>query len=623
MRFSPFSPRDTFFEGVYRRWIEYPGVDEMFVYETLPFSADGGLRQEKVVLYVLVGGNSYAFTWEADTNARRKWLSTVLRSLDAGDSSHFLSSPMHALMEQFFSREECLSESRELLLAEAWSEVDGRGEARVHPPPDGDAGFLSSLLLKVEAAPGERVRLRFRLIENVTRTYVDRVEELDGVPAAGAKGRMSSYAEGTRLDAVSDEDGALTFDLGPLRSGGGWRFLLHGSGGGGREAGVTGEVLFRDDWSSWRSSGTVVGFKGLPRTLSGEDMLSVLLEDVHSCYDTDRDVFLDPVAGAPLPRDWRIALVLASSQPDSPRFASFLSRCMERLRERAVGGDPAGEDALGMAYVLGSAAAEPLRSLACGLGDRMETRVERRWCSRVWTEEDAFLVLETCTAASVLLERMPADEGCTSAARSVLDSAECFLARVEREVEPSFFHIQPGRPMKLFCAVSEPSAPHGIAVLALLAASRLAVRSGDAEAGRRFRTAAGEQAGHLLRRHGFHDEVPKLFRVARKETVDYSPLLWPMEAFKTMGAAEPAMRSCCGAYEEYRNELVRTFSEWYEHTSLEQRVWMIRALGDGCLPWFVMPGGDAWRPAGAAEPACGHGAADEPGEGGKRACRRE
>ena len=551
--------------SVSRTMLEHSGLEEFFAYRV-----QRDVKARPVQVFVLCArceGNAYAFSTSFDPFDARaiakdasNGKSQLIKIFLENDFASIFDCPLYEVMEDFFSREDCLEEIRELYLEELWGKRKGRERLIFRfDPLSGWTRPWSRIELPLDETKG--LELLFSVKETRSRFFVDRLEQEESKAASRIPIRVElpKYRGKSRiLSTETDEEGLGRLRISklgnPLR-----KSFFIGSQEDQSVRDISGHLLLRPP--SRRTNQNAPILEGFSSREGPKDLLKVLLRDLKASYDSDLDSFSDILSGEALSPNFERGALLMDLYPNRDDRPGEIRRFISRAK--AFSQEQSSASKLAKGIVQGYPAKELERDLKEKLDKWSDTAL------KIWTASDADFLLD-----SIMLAKRSSRES-KELLREV--SAQ-FLMRLQTELQPTFYIHHHKRPIKTYCASPDPVIPHSRAILALIAAKRFGLYEGDDNL-------LYEQGNHMIHSHGFYDAIPDIVAHGRKGFVELEPLIASACACKILLLQEER-KDWRERLWGYREELFRQYKEHYHRLTLLQRFRLMLFAVPGLPPYF-------------------------------------
>jgi len=586
MRFRPYASSAFDARGfeVERFFIDYPGIDKLSAFNV--FRAEHPIELQAFVLCALVEGRSYAFSvvfspFDAATLAQSPAsldLRNLLNVYLGRKVQHVNSTVLFRAMESFFSREDCIEDSREItLLSVHGTSAKADIDLFSHDP---EAKWTTPWeRIELPVATTSSVKLKFAVVESRCRVFADRIETTESVPAPDLPVRLSlpTLKDKVRtIETKTDDNGIATIALRRIGNVLRKRFVIGflPSETETQHRPLTGYFLIRPPGKNHRQI-YVGSLPGYANARGPGDLKNCIIADLKQCFDTDVDTFSDPLSREPFQPSFRSASLLQAAF-QGRKFPPELGRFVRRAKQRelAKGADCPGFDSLACALIDG----ETNATVSAEATKIHEAMVDLDL--HIWTQSHARSLLDIMCRAAFRSQKKVNEQ--------VRLLAQDFLGRVHRETEPTFYVHNIRRPIKTFAAASEPVEPHAWAILALAALEEYLP---ELEAG----PTLFQQMEHVVQHHGFHDALPDIVAYGRKMALDLRPLLAGAGALKVMVARCAHVSSWRMKLDGYLTETWRLYRDHYSRLTLGQRFELLQVAVPSTPPYFD-DDGRLWRP---------------------------
>ena len=189
---------------------------------------------------------------------------------------------------------------------------------------------------------------------------------------------------------------------------------------------------------------------------------------------------------------------------------------------------------------------------------------------KIWTAEDGRFIADT-----ILMAASSKNKKLKSSCQDLLHQ---FCLRLRTELEPTFYIHYLKRPIKTYCASSDPVIPHGEVLIALIAAKAYIPEAID-------ESLLEEQAAHMMSIHGYYDAIPDIVAHGRKQAVDLSPLLTSACACKVLLHYRKE-KLWADKMAGYKHEIFAQYRDHYQRLTLLQRFDIMRFAVAGLPPYF-------------------------------------
>ena len=576
VRFGRFSGSAFDSRGVpiERHHLLHDGLDEFFAYHVQREAVPRPMQA--FVLCARCEGNAYAFSVlfdPFDAKAVAGAPASHYRNLvDVFLGNHLEGLPntvLHQVMEEFFAREDCLEDLREYTL----QEVVGvrKGNARRLFLFDPHAGWTrpwERIELPLEASKG--VELHFLVTQNRRRIYVDRLEEEESQPAIGVpiSIELPTY-KGTvrKLQSVTDEDGCATIKVKRLGNKLRKRFII-GTQETSEKASIWGHFLLRPPQDK-KNFNNGPQLPGIGSRATPDDLQDLLLADLKASYDSDIDSYTDILSGEPVSPTFERATLLSSAfgtNAPPPEIKRFIARSKRRTKNLTK------EDSDYTRLSAGLALGCKIESLITDIDEHL-----KKWGDvplKIWTAQDGRFISDT-----LLMAVTSKSKKLKASCQNLLHQ---FCLRLRTELEPTYYIHYLKRPIKTYCASSDPVIPHGEALIALIAAKHYIPEAVDD-------SLLEEQASHMMTRHGYYDAIPDIVAHGRKQAVELGPLLTSACACKVL-LTYRREKLWQDKMAGYKHEIFAQYRDHYQRLTLMQRFEILRFAVAGLPPYFDVQG---------------------------------
>ena len=557
-----------------RHELHHAGLDNFFAYHVQREAVPRPMQA--FVLCAHCEGNAYAFSVLFDPfDAKAVAGSTAGHLRDLVDVflgkqiENVEKTVLHEVMVQFFACEDCLEDVREYTLQEVVGHRKGKVRRLfLYDPQAGWTRPWERIELPLEASKG--VEISFAVLQNRRRIFVDRLEEDESQPAVDIPItiELPSYnGKVKKLETKTDELGHATIKVKRLGNRLRKRFLI-GEKDDEAAPPIWGHFLLRPPG---KKNPFVQGAQlpGIGSRATPDDLLSLLLADMTASYDADVDSFSDILTGEPVAPTFERATIFQSAF-DAKEPTAEIKRFITRAKRRTKKLQKTDSDytRLASGLVLG----KKVDDLIAELESKMTAWEDIPL--KIWTADDGRFLADTILMAATMKSK--------KLKARCQDLLHQFCLRLRTELEPTFYIHYLKRPIKTYCASSDPVIPHGEALIALIAAKAYIPEAVDD-------SLLEEQANHMMTRHGYYDAIPDIVAHGRKQAVDLTPLLTSACACKVLLGYRNE-KLWLDKMAGYKHEIFAQYRDHYQRLTLLQRFDIMRFSVPGLPPYFDSEG---------------------------------